>query len=67
MKSRVPPKFIEFLPRELCESGLRRDLTGEELRMVNGRIGIPQQPGLGVEIDREALAHYTRHGSPALY
>jgi L-alanine-DL-glutamate epimerase-like enolase superfamily enzyme len=52
-------RFIEFLPRELCESGLRRDLTGEELRMVDGRIAIPQKPGLGVEIDREALAHYT--------
>jgi L-alanine-DL-glutamate epimerase-like enolase superfamily enzyme len=51
-------RLIEFLPRELCESGLRRDLTGEELSMVDGRIAIPQQPGLGVEIDRSALLHY---------
>ena len=27
--------------------------------MVDGRIAIPQQPGLGVELDRDALAHYT--------
>lgn len=50
--------FIEFLPRELCEAGLRKDLTGEELTMVDGRIPLPTRPGLGVEIDRDALARY---------
>jgi len=41
-------------------------LTREPLRIVNGRITLPDRPGLGVEIDFEALsaAHdrYRRHG-----
>jgi L-alanine-DL-glutamate epimerase-like enolase superfamily enzyme len=50
--------FIEFLPAELCESGLRRDLTADELRMVDGHIPLPERPGLGVELDRDALERY---------
>ena len=50
--------FIEYLPPALCESGLRRDLTSEELQMIDGRIATPAMPGLGIELDREALAHY---------
>ncbi len=50
--------FIEFLPAELAASGLRRDLTDHRLRMENGVIPLPRTPGLGVEIDREALAAY---------
>lgn len=50
--------YIEFLPAELCESGLRRDLTSDELEMVDGVIPLPERPGLGVELDREALARY---------
>jgi L-alanine-DL-glutamate epimerase-like enolase superfamily enzyme len=50
--------YIEFLPRDLSESGLRRDLTSDELQMVDGRIPLPMKPGLGVDVDREALAGY---------
>jgi L-alanine-DL-glutamate epimerase-like enolase superfamily enzyme len=50
--------YIEFLPAELSESGLRKDLTTDELRMVDGVIPLPTRPGLGVEVDREALAAY---------
>ena len=28
--------FIEFLPKELCESNLRKELVADELRMVDG-------------------------------
>ena len=41
-------------------------LTKEPLRIVGGEIAVPQRPGLGVELDREALAAahelYLRHG-----
>jgi L-alanine-DL-glutamate epimerase-like enolase superfamily enzyme len=50
--------YIEFLPADLSESGLRRDLTSDELRMTDGTIALPSKPGLGVEIDRDALATY---------
>ena len=39
--------FIEFLPAELCESSLRRDLVIDELRLVNGQVPLPTRPGLG--------------------
>lgn len=51
-------EYIEFLPAELSASGLRRDLTSDELRMVDGVIPLPERPGLGVEVDRDALAAY---------
>jgi L-alanine-DL-glutamate epimerase-like enolase superfamily enzyme len=51
-------RYIEFLPSELSASGLRSDLTRTELTMVDGVIPLPQSPGLGVELDRDALARY---------
>jgi L-alanine-DL-glutamate epimerase-like enolase superfamily enzyme len=50
--------YIEFLPAELCESGLRRDLVADELRMTDGRIALPAKPGLGVELNMDAVGRY---------
>ena len=50
--------YIEFLPAELAESGLRQDLTDHRLKMVDGQLPLPTEPGLGVELDRSALAAY---------
>ncbi len=50
--------YIEFLPSDLSASGLRSDLTSDELEMVDGVIPLPTKPGLGVELDRDALAAY---------
>ena len=50
--------YIEFLPAELCESGLRRDLVADELRMIDGRIALPAKPGLGVELNMDAVDRY---------
>jgi L-alanine-DL-glutamate epimerase-like enolase superfamily enzyme len=50
--------YIEFLPVELAESGLRQDLTDHRLTMVDGVMPLPTEPGLGVELDRAALAAY---------
>lgn len=50
--------FIEFLPAELCDSALRRDLVEDELNIVGGKIELPKKPGLGFELNRDALYHY---------
>ena len=50
--------FIEFLPPELCEDTLRRELVAQELTMHNGEIPLPKAPGLGIEIDWSALQRF---------
>ena len=51
--------FFEFLPAELCESRLRKELTRDELVFENGKLAPPQRPGLGIELDRDALAEFS--------
>jgi L-alanine-DL-glutamate epimerase-like enolase superfamily enzyme len=50
--------YIEFLPIELAESPLRRELLVEDLRVVDGRLELPTSPGLGIELNRDALREY---------
>jgi L-alanine-DL-glutamate epimerase-like enolase superfamily enzyme len=50
--------FFEFLPAELCESRLRKELVDDELVFDRGALGVPSKPGLGVELNREALATF---------
>ena len=50
--------FIEWLPAHLSES-LRDELVADEIEMVDGEIQLPQKPGLGIELNREALARYS--------
>lgn len=52
-------EYIEFLPRHLSESELRKYLTGSDPIMVDGMLSLPTAPGLGVEINRDALHHYS--------
>src|SRR5205814_10155149 len=57
--------FIEFLPDELCESSLRREVVTNELQMVEGQIALPKRPGLGVDLNREGLARLKREAESA--
>lgn len=50
--------FFEFLPAELCESRLRKELTIDELTFENGTLAPPERPGLGIELDRDALDRF---------
>ena len=50
--------FIEFLPSELSESAIRRELVNDELKMENGRIMLPSKPGLGIELNEGAVERY---------
>ena len=50
--------FIEFLPPELSEETLRRELLAQELTMSHGEIALPQAPGLGIELNWDALRRF---------
>jgi L-alanine-DL-glutamate epimerase-like enolase superfamily enzyme len=50
--------FFECLPAELCESSLRKELVDDGLSFVDGRVLVPERPGLGVELDPDALARF---------
>jgi L-alanine-DL-glutamate epimerase-like enolase superfamily enzyme len=50
--------YIEFLPAELSESPIRTSLVTDEPRVVDGTLPLPTRPGLGVELNRDALARY---------
>jgi L-alanine-DL-glutamate epimerase-like enolase superfamily enzyme len=50
--------FFEFLPAELCESRLRMELTEDELVFENGVLPVPEKPGLGFELDYDALDEF---------
>ena len=54
--------YIEFLPVELAESPLRRELLVEDLPVVDGRIRLPDRPGLGIALNRDALEQYRVDG-----
>lgn len=50
--------LIEFLPAELCDSVLRRELVNDPLVMKDGKIELPDRPGLGVELNWDAIERY---------
>jgi len=50
--------YVEFLPAELSESPLRRELVVDEFPLVDGAIPLPEKPGLGIELNRDALAGF---------
>ncbi len=51
--------FIEYLPPALCVETLRKELAEEDLRLVEGEIVPPTRPGLGFELDWDALRRYS--------
>jgi L-alanine-DL-glutamate epimerase-like enolase superfamily enzyme len=58
--------YIEYLPPDLCSSRLRRDLvrTGPSLR--DGEIVLPDAPGLGVELDGDAVDEFEQYAKKML-
>lgn len=51
-------RFIEFLPPSLCSSPLRKDLVVSSHSIVEGKLLAPTQPGLGIELNRDALLRF---------
>jgi L-alanine-DL-glutamate epimerase-like enolase superfamily enzyme len=50
--------YFEFLPAHLTDSPLREDLTDDPLVMQDGSLQLPTRPGLGIELNMDALAKY---------
>ncbi len=50
--------YIEYLPAELCESALRRELTADPFTLHDGQIVLSDRPGLGIDLNREALERF---------
>ena len=50
--------FIEYLPAQLCDSALRRDLVDDGLVFKDGLLSPPKKPGLGVTLNKDALKKY---------
>ena len=51
-------RFIEYLPPALCTEPLRRELAVDGFTFRNGVIEKPTHPGLGAELNMEALQRY---------
>ena len=52
---------IEFMPTNLCDSQLRKDLVDDELQFIDGVIPLPEKPGLGIEVNMDALRAFEVH------
>jgi L-rhamnonate dehydratase len=50
--------FIEMLTPQLFPSPLRADLVAPEPQLIDGRLALPEAPGLGVELDRRTVQRY---------
>jgi D-galactarolactone cycloisomerase len=49
------PRLIEY---DVGENPLRDELLTRPLRPVNGRLVVPEAPGLGIDLDPEAIKRY---------
>ena len=50
--------FIEYLPPQLCVEILRKELATEGFEYIDGKILPPTKPGLGIELNRDAIKKY---------
>ncbi len=56
----IPNSFImEYVAEE--GTALREAITRQSFRVVDGFVAVPEEPGLGVHLDEEALARYRQH------
>jgi L-rhamnonate dehydratase len=52
-------RFIECLPAQVAFSRLRRELVKDEFTMEGGKINLPQKPGLGIELNQDAVEKFS--------
>ena len=50
--------FFEYVPQQVAESRLRRELVTDELVLVDGQLALPARPGLGIELNRDVLEEF---------
>ena len=51
-------RYFEFVPQDVAESPLRRDLVLDEVVLEDGQLSLPSKPGLGVVPDSDAMARF---------
>jgi D-galactarolactone cycloisomerase len=54
-----PPDF--YIEYDRTSNGIRERLTEPAIEMKDGYIDVPTKPGLGIEVNEEALAYFTRN------
>ncbi len=58
--------FFEYVPQEVAESRLRRELVHRRARAAStAQLALPQRPGLGVELNRDVLEEFEQAASAA--
>lgn len=57
--------YVEYLPPSMYEAGLRKDLLAREPELRDGTIALPADPGLGIELDEDAVERYRLEGVAA--
>jgi D-galactarolactone cycloisomerase len=55
---KAPDFFIEY---DRTENGIRDRLTYPSMIMKDGYIEVPDRPGLGIEVNEEALQYFTKN------
>jgi L-alanine-DL-glutamate epimerase-like enolase superfamily enzyme len=50
--------FFEMIPRQFADSELRRDLLTVQPEMTPDGLAVPTLPGLGIELNREAMEKF---------
>ena len=50
--------YFEYLPAELTDSKLRQELVQDDLQLIDGKLAIPKKPGLGIEVNVDALKRF---------
>ena len=53
--------FVEFMPAELCDSQLRKELVADPFELIDGLIPLPTKPGLGIELNEDAMERFRVH------
>ena len=56
---RMPEAMLEM---DRSENALREKLTAPKFQLEDGRVAVPRAPGLGVDVDPDALAHLCAGG-----
>lgn len=51
-------RFIEYLPPQLCVETLRKELADDGLRFEDGYVLPPTEPGLGIEVNWDAVKRF---------
>lgn len=59
--STINVPYVEYLSPHLFDSPLRRDLTVYDPPIRDGRMALPEAPGLGVELNQECVDRYHVH------